>query len=495
MSRFLDSISTIVSIFHQYAKGDGDCPNLSRRKMKEFIQTEFADVIAKPHDPQTIDKILQFLEWDGDGEIDFNEFLLLVFRVAKACYWYLPKGPCLLQRTKLTTSSKSLQEPEIKNRGSRQQLHEEEQQTCETNHRPPSERELQQDTRVKEFETREETRSHHQQRNTQSRNDAKESSEPGDPISQVYEERSQEPHDQRNRQRRRQPLEPDRRGDGQLSKRDSLQAHEPGLQADQRQNREGPQPEQVADVRSRSQTREPQPLSNRWSSHQPREPALPAYDQKNQQPQEADRGSHNQPRKPELLTEERSRYHLRELEQKALQHRNHQTREPECLDSRRPHQSHIKEPLELDLRYYEKCEQDRGSYEQGKNEEHELKYPERQREIHQNKNWEEQDDRRREEPVRKRRIDRLRDLDLEIYERRQTRTRDDRGGTTNQGDARERHEHQPREPEDDGRRQRDLVGYDRTREIVVAAAEADVEIQRVSREREPREDVKRRERP
>lgn len=46
MSHFLDSISTIISVFHQHAKEDGDCSNLSRRKMKELIQREFADVIA-----------------------------------------------------------------------------------------------------------------------------------------------------------------------------------------------------------------------------------------------------------------------------------------------------------------------------------------------------------------------------------------------------------------------------------------------------------------
>uniref|UniRef100_A0A8B9DPP3 EF-hand domain-containing protein n=1 Tax=Anser cygnoides TaxID=8845 RepID=A0A8B9DPP3_ANSCY len=88
MSRFLDSVSIIISTFCKHAKEDGDQSKLSRRRMKEFIQKEFADAIAV----STIDKILQFLEWDGDGEIDFNEFLLLVFRVAKACYWYLQKG-------------------------------------------------------------------------------------------------------------------------------------------------------------------------------------------------------------------------------------------------------------------------------------------------------------------------------------------------------------------------------------------------------------------
>uniref|UniRef100_A0A674HP80 EF-hand domain-containing protein n=1 Tax=Taeniopygia guttata TaxID=59729 RepID=A0A674HP80_TAEGU len=82
MSPFLDSIATIVGVFQQHARGDGDGSGLSRRRMRELIQREFADSL-KPHDPQTIEKILQFLEWDGDGNIDFNEFLLLVFRVAK----------------------------------------------------------------------------------------------------------------------------------------------------------------------------------------------------------------------------------------------------------------------------------------------------------------------------------------------------------------------------------------------------------------------------
>ncbi|XP_009465903.1 PREDICTED: trichohyalin-like, partial [Nipponia nippon] len=374
MSRFLDSISTIVTVFHKHAKEDGDCSNLSRRKMKEFIQREFADVIDKPHDPQTIDKILQFLEWDGDGEIDFNEFLLLVFRVAKACYWYLPKGPCLLQRTKLTTSGKSLREPEIKNRGSRQQLQEEEHQTCERNHYLPCEPDLQRDTRVNELETLEETGSQHQQRNTQSRNDSKRSSKLGEPIPQLYEERRQASCDQQNSQRRHQPPEPDRQGNIQRRKHGSLQSHEPGLQEDERQNQERPQPEQLADVRSCSQTHETQPRKNQWSSHQRYEQALPAHDQKNQRPQEADRGSQNQPRKPELLTEERSRYHCHDQDKKALEESSHQLRE--CLDSRHPHQSYIQEPLELDLSYYETCERERVLYEHGKHQEHEHEYPE-----------------------------------------------------------------------------------------------------------------------
>uniref|UniRef100_A0A8C5IW78 EF-hand domain-containing protein n=1 Tax=Junco hyemalis TaxID=40217 RepID=A0A8C5IW78_JUNHY len=136
MSPFLDSIATIVGVFQQHARGDGDGSGLSRRRMRELIQREFADSL-KPHDPQTIEKILQFLEWDGDGDIDFNEFLLLVFRVAKCCFWFQPRAPFLVQRTKLLTSGKSLREPEFRSRGSRRQLQEEEEEERQTWERNP----------------------------------------------------------------------------------------------------------------------------------------------------------------------------------------------------------------------------------------------------------------------------------------------------------------------------------------------------------------------
>ncbi|XP_037227160.1 trichohyalin-like [Falco rusticolus] len=496
MSRFLDSISTIISIFHQHTKEDGDHSKLSRRQMKEFIQREFADVIAKPHDPQTIDKILQFLEWDGDGEIDFNEFLLLVFRVAKACYWYLPKGPYLRQRTKLTTSGKSLQEPEIKNRGSHQHhQEEEEQQTRESNRHPRCEPELQGDTRVEELETQAEMGRHHQQRNTESRNEAKRISKLGQQVPQAKDERSQEPCEQWNSQRRREPPEPDRRGDVQPCKRSTLQTHEPGLREKNRQNLDGPQPEQLADVRSRSQSSEPQPLPNRWSSRQPHEQALPAYNQHQQQPQGEDRETNNQPRKPELLTEERTRYHLRELEQTALADSSHEPRQPECLKSRRPHQSYLQEPLEFDRRYYDKCDPEREIHEKEKNEQHEIQYPEKEEDMHQDKEWEERDDIRREKPLRERRVDRQRELEIDVYERRsrQTREREERDATAEQRETRDRRVCETREREGDGRRRPEAVRYERTRETVVAEAEADVKIHRESRELEPREDIERRE--
>ncbi|XP_041263419.1 trichohyalin-like [Onychostruthus taczanowskii] len=311
MSPFLDSIATIVGVFQQHARGDGDGSGLSRRRMRELIQREFADSLVKPHDPQTIEKILQFLEWDGDGDIDFNEFLLLVFRVAKCCFWFQPRAPFLVQRTKLPTGGKSLQEPEFRSRGSRRQLQEEE-QTWERNR----EAELQGDLRVGEVEISEDARRDQQERRTRSRKDV----EPrGEPIPQEYRERSQEPCEQRESRRRRQPPEPDRR-------------------EGERRDREGLREEELADVRTGRQRQEPQARPDRWSRQEP------GRDERTQWPRGVDGEGDNRPREPELVREERSRHRRRELEQRELEGRSCRAAELECPESRRPHQSYLEEP-------------------------------------------------------------------------------------------------------------------------------------------------------
>ncbi|XP_026517540.1 repetin-like, partial [Terrapene carolina triunguis] len=122
MSQLLDSISTIISVFYDRGKKDEDCSTISKREVKRFIQREFADITVNPYDAHTIEAVLQLLDHDGDGVEDFNEFLLLVFRVAKVCYWYLQPKQHLPQRTETGLSGERRQEPEAgRAEGSRDQ--------------------------------------------------------------------------------------------------------------------------------------------------------------------------------------------------------------------------------------------------------------------------------------------------------------------------------------------------------------------------------------
>ncbi|XP_019333835.1 cornulin [Alligator mississippiensis] len=92
MTQLQGNIEGIVSAFNAYAKEDGGCITLSKGELRQLIQQEFADVLVKPHDLQTIDQVLQRLDVEREDRIDFDEFLVLVFQVAKACHKKL--SPC-----------------------------------------------------------------------------------------------------------------------------------------------------------------------------------------------------------------------------------------------------------------------------------------------------------------------------------------------------------------------------------------------------------------
>ncbi|XP_034612855.1 cornulin-like [Trachemys scripta elegans] len=115
MPQLLDSISTLISVFYKPGKKDEDCSTISKREVKRFIQRGFADITVNPYDAHAIEAVLQLLDHDGDGVEDFNEFLLLVFRVAKVCYWYLQPKQHLPQRTE--TGLKRLNEAAVSHMG------------------------------------------------------------------------------------------------------------------------------------------------------------------------------------------------------------------------------------------------------------------------------------------------------------------------------------------------------------------------------------------
>ncbi|KAG8146955.1 hypothetical protein E2320_014033, partial [Naja naja] len=95
MAGLVDSICTIINVFHKYADRKSESSFMKRRQMKRLIQKEFGDVLENPRDPQIVKLTFQLLDVNGDNRVDFNEFLFLIFEMATACYSVWHPRECL----------------------------------------------------------------------------------------------------------------------------------------------------------------------------------------------------------------------------------------------------------------------------------------------------------------------------------------------------------------------------------------------------------------
>ncbi|KAB0385991.1 protein S100-A12 [Muntiacus reevesi] len=86
MTKLEDYLEGIINIFHQYSVRLGDYDTLIKRELKQLITKELPNTLKNTKDQATIDKIFQELDANKDGQVSFEEFIVLVSRVLKTAH-------------------------------------------------------------------------------------------------------------------------------------------------------------------------------------------------------------------------------------------------------------------------------------------------------------------------------------------------------------------------------------------------------------------------
>ncbi|KAI4545674.1 hypothetical protein MJG53_021219, partial [Ovis ammon polii x Ovis aries] len=69
----------LKGIFEKYAAKEGDPNQLSKEELKLLLQTEFPSLLKGP---STLDELFEELDKNGDGEVSFEEFQVLVKKIS-----------------------------------------------------------------------------------------------------------------------------------------------------------------------------------------------------------------------------------------------------------------------------------------------------------------------------------------------------------------------------------------------------------------------------
>ncbi|XP_037355358.1 protein S100-A12-like [Talpa occidentalis] len=81
MTKLEDYLEGIINIYHQYSVRVGNFDTLSKSELKRLITKELTNTLKSTKDQPFIDKIFKELDADGDGQVDFKEFVKLVTEV------------------------------------------------------------------------------------------------------------------------------------------------------------------------------------------------------------------------------------------------------------------------------------------------------------------------------------------------------------------------------------------------------------------------------
>uniref|UniRef100_A0A8C5Q1U4 Protein S100 n=1 Tax=Leptobrachium leishanense TaxID=445787 RepID=A0A8C5Q1U4_9ANUR len=85
MSGVQKAMILLMEAYFKYTRREGKKYTLTKGELKELLQKELGDFIANSKDPKVIDKIMNDLDSNKDGQVDFTEYVALLGAVTITC--------------------------------------------------------------------------------------------------------------------------------------------------------------------------------------------------------------------------------------------------------------------------------------------------------------------------------------------------------------------------------------------------------------------------
>ncbi|XP_034456280.1 S100 calcium binding protein S isoform X1 [Hippoglossus hippoglossus] len=84
-SNLESAMQMLIKTFHKYSGKEGDKYTLSRGELKELLVEELGSYLGSSKDNEGVEKVMNDLDANNDGEVDFTEFIILMGALTVAC--------------------------------------------------------------------------------------------------------------------------------------------------------------------------------------------------------------------------------------------------------------------------------------------------------------------------------------------------------------------------------------------------------------------------
>ncbi|KAM3940908.1 protein S100-P-like [Leptodactylus fuscus] len=78
MTELETAICLIMNVFDKYSCTEGKKDTLTKGELKTLMEKELPEIMRKAKSKDDCDKLMKDLDDNGDDEVDFKEFLILV---------------------------------------------------------------------------------------------------------------------------------------------------------------------------------------------------------------------------------------------------------------------------------------------------------------------------------------------------------------------------------------------------------------------------------